>query len=83
MNIGADGLKTGDTAESGFGLVGSAVQDGQRLILVVNGLKTAADRAEESRKLAQLGLSRLRRARVLSTGRRGRPRDRSMAATDD
>ncbi len=51
MNIGADGLKTGDTAESGYGLVGAAVQDGQRLIVVVNGLKTASDRAEESRKM--------------------------------
>ena len=39
MNIGADGLKTGDIAESGFGLVGSAVQNGQRLIVVVNGLQ--------------------------------------------
>ena len=55
MNIGADGLKTGDTAESGFGLVGTAVQDGQRLILVINGLKTAAERAEESRKLLNWG----------------------------
>ena len=55
MNIGADGLKTGDTAESGFGLVGSAVQDGQRLILVVNGYKTAADRAEDSRRLLNYG----------------------------
>jgi D-alanyl-D-alanine carboxypeptidase (penicillin-binding protein 5/6) len=55
MNIGADGLKTGDTAESGFGLVGSAVQDGQRLILVVNGYKTAADRAEDSRRLLTFG----------------------------
>lgn len=55
MNIGADGLKTGDTTESGFGLVGSAVQDGQRLLLVVNGLKTAADRAEELRKLLNWG----------------------------
>jgi D-alanyl-D-alanine carboxypeptidase (penicillin-binding protein 5/6) len=55
MDLGADGLKTGDTAESGFGLVGSAVQNGQRLIVVVNGLKTAADRAEESRKLLDWG----------------------------
>ena len=55
MNIGADGLKTGDTNESGFGLVGSAVQDGQRLILVVNGYKTAADRAEDSRRLLNWG----------------------------
>jgi D-alanyl-D-alanine carboxypeptidase (penicillin-binding protein 5/6) len=55
MDLGADGLKTGDTAESGFGLVGSAMQNGQRLIVVVNGLKTAADRAEESRKLLDWG----------------------------
>lgn len=55
MNIGADGLKTGDIAESGFGLVGSAVQNGQRLILVVNGLKTARDRANESQKLLAWG----------------------------
>jgi serine-type D-Ala-D-Ala carboxypeptidase (penicillin-binding protein 5/6) len=55
MDMGADGLKTGDTAESGFGLVGSAVQNGQRLIVVVNGLKTASERAEEARKLFNWG----------------------------
>ena len=55
MNIGADGLKTGDTTESGFGLVGSALADGQRLILVVNGYKTASDRAEDSRRLVNYG----------------------------
>jgi D-alanyl-D-alanine carboxypeptidase (penicillin-binding protein 5/6) len=55
MDLGADGLKTGELPESGYGLVGSAVQNGQRLIVVVNGLKTAADRAEESRKLLNWG----------------------------
>lgn len=55
MNIGADGLKTGDIAESGFGLVGSAVQNGERLIVVVNGLRTARDRANESFKLLTWG----------------------------
>ena len=55
MDVGADGLMTGDSAESGFGLVGSAVQNGQRLIVVVNGLKTAAERAEEARKLFNWG----------------------------
>ncbi|HEY3721197.1 MAG TPA: D-alanyl-D-alanine carboxypeptidase family protein [Roseiarcus sp.] len=55
MDIGADGLKTGDIAESGYGLVGSAVQNGQRLIVVVNGLKTASERAEEARKLFNWG----------------------------
>lgn len=55
MDIGADGLKTGNIDESGFGLVGSAVQSGQRLIVVVNGLKTARERASESRKLLDWG----------------------------
>jgi D-alanyl-D-alanine carboxypeptidase (penicillin-binding protein 5/6) len=55
MDLGADGLKTGDLPESGFGLVGSAVLNGQRLIIVLNGLKTATDRAEEARKLLNWG----------------------------
>jgi D-alanyl-D-alanine carboxypeptidase (penicillin-binding protein 5/6) len=55
MNIGADGLKTGNIAEAGFGLVGSAVQDGRRLIVVVNGLANARDRAQEARKLLDYG----------------------------
>jgi D-alanyl-D-alanine carboxypeptidase (penicillin-binding protein 5/6) len=53
MNIGADGLKTGFIKESGYGLVGSAVQDGQRLIVVVNGVDTAKERANEARRLLE------------------------------
>ena len=52
---GADGLKTGEAPEGGFSLVGSAMQDGQRLIVVVAGLKTAAERGEEARKLLEWG----------------------------
>jgi len=55
MDIGADGLKTGNIDESGYGLIGSAVQSGQRLIVVVNGLKTARERASEARKLLDWG----------------------------
>lgn len=50
---GADGLKTGMTAESGYGLVGSVLRDGQRVVMVVNGLRSAKDRASESRKLIE------------------------------
>ncbi len=39
MMEGADGLKTGYTKEGGYGMVGSAVQNGLRLIVVVNGLE--------------------------------------------
>src|SRR5919112_5884863 len=55
MGIGADGLKTGHTRDAGYGLVGSAVQNGLRLIVVVNGLKTASERANEARKLLEWG----------------------------
>lgn len=55
MGIGADGLKTGYTREAGYGLVGSAVQNNLRLIVVVNGLKSLKDRADESRKLLEWG----------------------------
>jgi serine-type D-Ala-D-Ala carboxypeptidase (penicillin-binding protein 5/6) len=55
MNIGADGLKTGHTKDAGYGLVASAVQDGARLILVVNGLTSERDRANEARKLMEWG----------------------------
>jgi D-alanyl-D-alanine carboxypeptidase (penicillin-binding protein 5/6) len=44
---GADGLKTGYTKEGGYGMVGSAVQNGMRLIVVVNGLTIPADRASD------------------------------------
>jgi D-alanyl-D-alanine carboxypeptidase (penicillin-binding protein 5/6) len=51
MDLGADGLKTGNIDESGYGLVGSAVQNGQRLILALYGEPTAKQRAEEARKI--------------------------------
>jgi D-alanyl-D-alanine carboxypeptidase (penicillin-binding protein 5/6) len=52
---GADGLKTGFTKEAGYGLVGSAVQNGQRLIVVVNGVSAAKERADEAKKLLEWG----------------------------
>jgi D-alanyl-D-alanine carboxypeptidase (penicillin-binding protein 5/6) len=52
---GADGLKTGFTKEAGYGLVGSAVQNGLRLIVVVNGVATAKERADEAKKLLEWG----------------------------
>jgi serine-type D-Ala-D-Ala carboxypeptidase (penicillin-binding protein 5/6) len=55
MNIGADGMKTGFTREAGYGLVGSAVQNGLRLIVVINGAKHEKERADEARKLLEWG----------------------------
>lgn len=52
---GADGLKTGYTKEGGYGMVGSAVQNGVRLIGVVNGLEDSEERASEAKKLLDWG----------------------------
>ena len=46
-----DGLKTGHTQEAGYGLVGSAAQDGRRIIFVVSGLQSDRARAEESERI--------------------------------
>jgi D-alanyl-D-alanine carboxypeptidase (penicillin-binding protein 5/6) len=55
MNLGADGLKTGFTVDGGYGMVGSAVQNGLRLIVVVNGLKSAKERGDEAKRLLEFG----------------------------
>jgi len=55
MNIGADGLKTGNIDASGFGLVGSAVENGQRLILAIYGAKSGKERSDEARKILLWG----------------------------
>ena len=51
LGIGADGLKTGHTQEAGYGLVGSAVQDGRRVVFVITGLPTDTARAEEAERI--------------------------------
>ena len=66
MSIGADGMKTGFTKEAGYGLVGSAVQNGLRLIVVVNGEKSAKERAADAKKLLEWGFRNFE-ARILFT----------------
>lgn len=68
MDIGADGLKTGNLAESGYGLVGSAVRDGQRLVVVLNGLPNARERANEGRKLLDWGFNNFETRELFKSG---------------
>lgn len=53
--IGADGLKTGHTVAAGYGLAGSTVREGRRLILVINGLASAGQRSREAERLIEYG----------------------------
>jgi len=54
-DMGVDGLKTGHAEAAGFGLTASAVRDGRRLILVVNGLPDMQARADETGRLFDWG----------------------------
>ena len=51
LGIGADGLKTGHSRDSGYGLVGSAKKDGRRIIFVLSGLSSLEERAKEAERL--------------------------------
>ena len=47
----ADGLKTGHTDAGGYGLVASSIRNGRRVILVLNGMASMRERAEEGERL--------------------------------
>jgi len=57
VDIGCDGLKTGHTEVGGYSLVASALQNGRRLILVLNGAKTKKQRAADSQALMNWGFT--------------------------
>jgi D-alanyl-D-alanine carboxypeptidase (penicillin-binding protein 5/6) len=65
---GADGLKTGHIDASGYGLVGSAVRNGQRVILVANGLTSEKERADEGARLIEIGFREFRRYKLFKPG---------------
>lgn len=65
---GADGVKTGHTNDSGYGLVGSAVLNGQRRIIVFNGLRTMAERRSEGVRLMRAAFHDFSVARLAAVG---------------
>ena len=50
-DTGADGLKTGHTRASGYGLVASAIRDDRRVVMVLTGMESARIRSFEARRL--------------------------------
>ena len=65
---GADGLKTGHIEASGYGLVGSAIRNGQRIIVVLNGLASEKDRADEGARLIETGFREFRHYQLFKPG---------------
>ena len=68
MNIGADGLKTGHLKESGYGIVGSAKQGDRRIIVVLNGLATEAERKDEAKKILEWGARAFTEMKIFDAG---------------
>jgi D-alanyl-D-alanine carboxypeptidase len=56
---GADGIKTGFICDSGFNVVASATRDGKRLMAVVLGEQTGADRTLRAASLLEHGFQQL------------------------
>lgn len=67
---GADGLKTGHTTEAGYGLVGSAKQGERRIVFVVTGLTSEAERAEEAERIANWAFRQFVERTVATAGTR-------------
>ncbi|MCZ6774790.1 MAG: D-alanyl-D-alanine carboxypeptidase [Proteobacteria bacterium] len=67
-DVGADGLKTGYTEDSGYGIAGSAVRNGRRLIVVINGLDSAKARSREAEHLINFGFQEFKNYALFADG---------------
>ena len=65
---GADGIKTGHTDDSGFGMIGSAVQNGERRIIVFNGMRSMAERRSEALEMMRAAFEQYALAQVAPRG---------------
>ena len=67
-NIGADGIKTGHTDAGGYGLIGSGERDGRRVIMVLNGMESSQDRAQNAARVLDWALGRFENKSIAKTG---------------
>ena len=70
LGIGADGLKTGHTAEAGYGLVGSAKQGDRRIVFVITGLPSMAARATEAEQIVSWAFRQFIQTTVVKQGQK-------------
>ena len=66
MDIGADGMKTGFTEESGYAIVGSVNRDGKRIFAAMSGMGTERERAEEARKMLDWGMRAFQKQEIFA-----------------
>lgn len=68
LGIGVDGLKTGHTEEAGYGMVGSAVQNGRRIIFAFAGVKDAKERQEEGERIVNWAFREFAQKTLITKG---------------
>ncbi len=68
MDIGGDGLKTGYTEESGYGIVGSVSRDGRRIFVALSGMTSDRERSEEVRKILDWGMRAFQKTQLFADG---------------
>ncbi len=66
--VAGDGLKTGFTEEAGYGVVGSVLKDGRRLIVVLMGLETSIVRNDEVKKILDWGFKGFAPYKLMNAG---------------
>lgn len=81
LGIGADGLKTGHTQEAGYGLVGSAVQNGRRVVVVISGLQSDRERSQEAERIINWAFREFAQKTVTTKGTRIADAEVWMGAT--
>lgn len=67
-NMGVDGIKTGHTEVGGYGLMASGEANGRRVVMVVNGLDSEKDRADESGRLMGWALNQFENIDLIKQG---------------
>lgn len=67
-DTGADGLKTGYTKGSGYGLTASAVRGQRRIVMVLNGLSSVRQRSGEARRLLDWAFNAFRPYQLFAEG---------------
>ena len=67
-DLGVDGLKTGHLSVSGFGVAISAEQNGRRIFMVVHGLESMKQRAEEATRLVEWAFQSFQNVKLASAG---------------
>jgi D-alanyl-D-alanine carboxypeptidase (penicillin-binding protein 5/6) len=67
-DLGVDGLKTGHLSVSGYGVAISAEQNGRRIFMVVHGLESMKQRAEETTRLVEWAFQSFRNVKLATAG---------------